>query len=57
MPVAFVELVSTWSRSIKIGAQHEVLNVLGFLDFPGAVLSGASLFGGLFENPCRNKRQ
>ena len=27
------------------------MNVLGFVDFPGAVLSGASLFGGLFENP------
>ena len=34
-----------------MGAQHEVLNVLGVLDFPGAVLSGASL------NPCKNKRQ
>ena len=34
-----------------------MLNVSGFLDFPGAVLSGASLFGGLFENPCKNKRQ
>ena len=34
-----------------------MLNVLGFLDFPGAVLSGASLSGGLLENPCKNKRQ
>ena len=24
-----------------------------FLDFPGAVLSGASLFVGLLENPCQ----
>ena len=30
------------------------MKVLGFLDFPGAVLSGASLFGGLFENPGVN---
>ena len=30
-----------------------MLNILGFLGFPGAVLSGASLFGGLIENPCK----
>ena len=42
---------------IKIGARHEVLNVLGFLDFPGAALSGASLTACLLENPCKNRRQ
>ena len=42
---------------MKIGAQHEVLNVFSILDLLGAAPSGASLVGVLFENPCKNKRQ
>ena len=45
------------ATEIKIGAQHEVLNVFGILDLLGVAPSGASLFSGLFENPCKNKRQ
>ena len=40
---------------MKIGAQHEVLNVFSILDLLGAVPSGASLVGVLFENPCQKK--
>ena len=39
---------------MKIGAQHEVLNVFSILDLLGAAPSGASLVGVLFENPCKN---
>ena len=39
---------------MKIGAQHEVLNVSSFLDLPGAAPSEASLAGVLFESPCKN---
>ena len=38
---------------MKIGAQHEVLNVLSILDLLGAAPSGASLLGVLSENPCK----
>ena len=38
---------------MKIGAQHEVLNVFSILDLLGAAPSGASLVGVLFENPCK----
>ena len=40
---------------MKIGAQHEVLNVFSILDLLGAAPSGASLVGVRFENPCKNK--
>ena len=42
---------------MKIGAQHEVLNVFSILDLLGAAPSGASLVGVLLENPCKNKRE
>ena len=42
---------------MKIGAQHEVLNVFSILDLLGAAPSGASLVGALVEKSCKNKRQ
>ena len=42
---------------MKIGVQHEVLNVFSILDLLGAAPSGASLVGVPFENPCKNSRQ
>ena len=38
---------------MKIGAQHEALNVFSILDLLGAAPSGVSLVGVLLENPCK----